>query len=423
MVVFSSVTIRRIRNSNRNVASALDMSDRMLEISAQDARITILVFGYGRDAVYACHDGLGLTTASKPIRSIADLECACSMEDGEMDRVYDCLNELKADKTAELTVRCYTANREERSLRISFHQACGDKRNIICSICDCTGAQAEEYRVEMERSFMANARRKASSIWQINVSRNRWCPLHLSESDPLSRIFEKPDLWRDYSSDLSGKLNEYVHPLDYDDCAENMSIPGIASAFRSGSTERTWEYRICRHGEEKYEWHRLNLRIWLDTKTNDILANLYIYNVDAKKNAELERGEHKRVLQQTLMAVSGLYSGLYYVDLESDRCYTARALGGDLTEKFMLPYKRTMEKYAANSVHPDDREKVIQMLSTYALRRNMTEGSHFQQCEYRRKMGDDAYGRALLIVQPARFENGSVKEVAIAFRYIEGEIE
>ena len=57
------------------------------------------------------------------------------------------------------------------------------------------------------------------------------------------------------------------------------------------------------------------------------------------------------------------------------------------------------------------------LLSAYHLRKHMTEGSHFQRREYRRKSGD-GYELAAIIVQPARFENGMVKEVVLAIRYI-----
>ena len=48
----------------------------------------------------------------------------------------------------------------------------------------------------------------------------------------------------------------------------------------------------------------------------------------------------------------------------------------------------------------------------------MTEGSHYQRCEYRRRT-DDGYRRAEVIVQPARFENGIVREVVLALNNIE----
>ena len=82
------------------------------------------------------------------------------------------------------------------------------------------------------------------------------------------------------------------------------------------------------------------------------------------------------------------------------------------------PYKVTFDAYIDTVVHPDDRERLRNMLSAYTLHRSMTEGSHYQRCEYRRRT-DDGYRRAEVIVQPARFENGIVREVVLALNNIE----
>lgn len=423
ILLSSRSSLRRIRNSNQNIASALEMSDQMVSIAARDARITILVIGYGHEGVLSCHDGLGLTNSSTFIRSISDLERVCGMADGEMDRVYECMNRLPGEKTAALTVHCYTASHEDRSLRISFRAAADGGRNILCSISDCTHELAAQYRMEQEHSYLNNAMRRASSIWQINVSRNRWHAVHIDRNDPLAERVPSPKDWRDYSADLGNLVNAYVHPADSYDFAERTNVPGLASAFRSGATEFSMDYRVSAAKPDTYEWHRMHVHLLADPKTNDILANFYLYNVDAKKNAELERGERKRVLQRTLTAMSGIYSGLYYVDLDNDLCYTARSRDGELTDQLCMPYKLTFDRYIDASVHPEDREELRKTLSAYLLKREMSEGSHFRQCFYRYTLGDGSYRKMSIMVQPARFENGAIKEVALAIRVLDRETE
>lgn len=423
VVFFTRNTLRRILNSNRNLVRALEMSDQMVSIAARDSRITILVIGYGHEGVLSCHDGLGLTTNTASIRSIADLESACGMSESEMSRVYECMNKLSSSSSAVLTVHCHTANQEDRSLRISFHSVADGSRNILCSISDCTRELASQYIAEQERSYMSNAKRRANSVWQINVSRNRWRSVHIGPNEPLSKLTSQMNVWRDYNADLGGALNEYIHPADYYDFAERASIPGMASAFRSGTTEFTLEYRVCAAQTGDYEWHRLHVRLLTDPKTGDIIANFYIYNVDAKKNAELERGERKRVLQQTLTALSGIYTGLYYVDLDNDLCYTARSRDGEITSQLTAPFKASFDRYIDGQVHPDDRDALQKALSGYALKRTMTEGSHFRHLVYRCLLGDDSYARMSIVIQPARFENGTIKEIALAIREIERETE
>ena len=407
---------RRIRNSNRNIARALDMSERQVSIAARDARITILVIGYGHEGILACHDGLGLTTAGNQLRSVSDLERVCGLVDGELDRVYECMNQYTDDRASVVTVRCHTAGNEERSLRISFRAAEMDGRNIICSISDCTHELAAQKRSEQERSYFANVKHRTSAVWQVNVSRNRWRALQISQSDPLYELMHSSTQWRDYSSDMGGVISDFIHPADYFDFAERLSIPSLAAAFRSGMTEMTMEHRIGAPRAKEYAWHRLHARLWTEPKTKDIIASFYLYNVDAKKNAELERNEHNRVLQQALKALSGVYAGLYYVDLDNDLCYTAKALDGDLSDSLCMAYNKTISNYIEANVHPEDRDQLRSMLSVYALKRSMVEGSHFQKCRYRRAVGDGSYSGISITIQPARFENGTIKEVVLAMR-------
>ena len=268
---------------------------------------------------------------------------------------------------------------------------------------------------------MSNAKRRASSVWQVNVSRNRWRAVHIGANEPLSRLTSHMNGWRDYNSDLGSTLNDYIHPADYYDFAERAGIPGMASAFRSGTTEFTLEYRVCASQTNNYEWHRMHVRLLTDPKTGDIIANFYIYNVDAMKNAELERGERKRVLQQTLTALGGIFTGLYYVDLDNDLCYTARSRDGEITSQLCAPFKSSFDRYIDVQVHPEDQDELRKALSTYALKRSMTEGSHFRHCLYRCSLGDGSYARTSMVIQPARFENGTIKEIALAIREIERE--
>ena len=66
-------------------------------------------------------------------------------------------------------------------------------------------------------------------------------------------------------------------------------------------------------------------------------------------------------------------------------------------------------------VYLDNREAIRKLLSAYHLRRSMTEGAHMLRREYRRRHGED-YKDAIIIVQAARFENGTVRDVVIAIR-------
>lgn len=409
----------RVRRADRNHVHAMDAAEKLLHIAARDAGISLLVCSRGNGNVVARFDGMGLLTNEQSIANFADLERICGMESGELDRIYRCMGELEDGGSREIIVHCFASDHEERALRFGFHAAAEDEKSIVCTIRDCTQQQESEDRAKQESSFLESVRSKSSTICQINISRNRWTVLHAKNPENMRILGANLNSWQDYTAYLTGQLREYIHPADYDQYAESMSIAGIAAAFRAGHEDFTRDYRVKSVRSGNFEWHRMRTRIWLDAKTNDIIANLCVFNVDAKKNAELERGERKKVLQQALMALGGIYNGLYYVDLENDLAYTARSAGGDLASRLSMPYKATFESYIENNVHPENREAMRHMLNAYFLRRSMMEGSHFQKMEYRRRIDEDGFADALIIVQPARFENGSVKEVVIAIRHLD----
>lgn len=421
LLVYTLFALRRMRLSDKNASRALEVAEQMMGVISREAHITLCIHRRGREALTPCYDGLHIfEDGNEPIApTMSELERLCGMDNSESEHLRDCLRELQAGDSTELLVRCATQDQEERILRFALLAMPEPEQGIICCIDDCTLEQTSQNRAELERSYQASIQSKTSSIWQINVSRNRWTPLFARMRDgrnalifPQAEIGEK----RLYSEDLDNLLRDSIHPVDHSAYEENMSLARLTSAFRSGKTEFVQEYRACRNKGADYEWHRMRVRIWLDPNTNDVLANLYVFNVDAEKNAELERVERKRVRQQTLMALSGLYYALYYVDLENDLSYTARSLGGDLATQLCVPYKATFDEYIASFVHPEDQETMRTMISAYHLRRNMTEGSHFRRMEYRHRAGDD-YEWAVLIVQPARFENGCIKEAVLAIRY------
>lgn len=220
---------------------------------------------------------------------------------------------------------------------------------------------------------------------------------------------------RDYMSDLAGALREYIDPDDYEVFTEKMSVEGLSRLMRTGGHQMTLECRARSLKTGAFEWRRLLVRVYRHPEQGELIADMYAMNVDAEKNAELERQERARVLQQTLTAISGIYNGLYYAELDRDTCYTAKAVGGSISSQLRQSYRGMVETFVAGDVHPEDREAIKCLLDPYQLRKRMTENSHLVRHEYRRRVGEN-YETAAIIVQAARFENGTVRDIAIAMR-------
>lgn len=421
LLICTLFTLHRIRNINDNARRAIEVGERMLISAVQQARMSIFVYYRGSDAPILCYDGLNLVgeEGGLNLASLSSIEAGCGMNEDSKESFEEHLHDLAVGGTAEFIVHSEVADREERVLRFMLAAPADDESSIICSIWDCTQELISQNRAEEERIYRVSVEPKTMAIWQINISRNRWHALHLKPGIPRGALSVVKSVWRDYSSDLSGIFRNYLHSSDYQNYVECMSIDALSDMYRSGKTQFTFDYRAYPEERKDCQWYRVSVRLYLNPDSGDVLANLYVFNVDAEKNAELERGDRKRILQQTLTALGGIYYGLYYVDLENDLCYTVKSQVRELVSQLSVSYKTTFDNYIDQYVHPDDREELRKVLNAYVLRKSMIEGSHSKQMEYRHLMGDE-YGWMEAIVQPARFENGSVKDVVLALRKIKG---
>lgn len=418
---YMTFALVRIRRANQKAERALKVHERMMNAAAMEARATLFAYRRGQSGPLPCYDGLRLIGGAEEGTRSTTLNAllgACRLEDEGLDRLQERMRELKPGENMEMTLRSSASGREEHMLRFTMSMARDDAEYITVSIQDCTLQMISQARAEEERRYRVSMEPKAASIWQINASRNLWRAVSVRRRGFLSDMGVAEDSWRDYTRDQESVLRDYIHPDDYEKLFQRMSLSGILSVYRSGEPQIVRDYRVRGTSEAQYQWHRMKVRVNLSPDTGEVLANVYVFNIDGEKNAELERDARRQILTQTLTALGGVFYGLYYVDLEKDLCYTAKDRGGELVSRFCTPFKATFDAYIDSVVHEDDREGLRALLSVYNLRRSMTEGSHFQRREYRRQAGED-YEWASVIVQPARFENGTVREVAVALSMIE----
>lgn len=418
--VFSIIAGRRIRRDRRESADALEDSARMLDDMAREAQVTLFIYHRGQESLMRCYDGLQLLGDGEPRKrlvSLSELEAACGLDESDVDRLHSRLSELKRGESAELLLRGALPDREERKLSFKLIGHAEDGDVIVCSVRDCTQELLSRSRAEVEQNYLENTVQRSVAVWVINVTRNLWRNLYMRDPELLGPLgaFEGED-WRDFTADLGGALRDFIYPADYAEHVQQLNIPSLAESYRSGRAEFDTDYRVCSKSMDQYVWHRMHVRIFSDPESGDMLAHIFVFNVDVEKNAELERGERKKVFKKTLRALSGMFFGLYYVDLDNDLCYAAKSYDGEVVTNLSAPYRETFDRYL-DGVHPEDRERVRAMLDAFAIRRAISDDSFIQRVEYRRRTGDN-YRKAAIIIQPARYENGRIKDVVIAMRYL-----
>jgi len=386
--------------------------NQLATLAAEAGQVSIFQYKRKEDQLDHYIDGIG--NVDGEAKSLAEL-CGCENEDAE--RLQSRCRKLKVGMEDELNIHAHT-NGDERFLRICLKSSTENENVILGCIQDCTQGMLAQNRAMDESNFHAQMKPKSTAIWQVNASRNRWHVSHCINSELVRRLNITEDEKRDYEADLNNGLRHYLHPDDYPAYVEEMSINGIMTMFRKGKVETVHEYRVEKPDGKGYEWHRQVVRTYEDPRTHEIMANIFIINVDGEKKAEMERRERARMLQSSLTALGGLYRALFYVDLDADICYTAKAPGGELISKHRSSFRTTFDAYIDQTVAPEDRAALKELTNAYLLRKNMSETAHKQCREYRRISGD-SYKRSLMIVQAARFENGTVRDVVIALRTLD----
>lgn len=407
--------VRSIRTERAQRAAESEFGACILRQTAEDAQTGIYIYDRESDSFRACFDGLHFVSevsGSFAQMSFAAFASAYGLDEAEAELLHNRLRELRSGDRFELSLNC-SSREHERMLRFELRRPQGTSMNcVVLSLRDASLESERADSILEEERFRRMMLPKSASVWQVNISRNRWYLTDGKADDAIAHLSPGANGWRNYSADLKGGLRDYIHPSDYPACVEMLSIEGVNAMVRAGRCQATLEYRT--KAGEGYQWHRLLLRAFHSMDNGDLLANLYILNVDAEKNAELERQERARILQQTLTALGGIYDGLYYVDMDSGLSYTAKAHG--VTASGMCqPYRQMISNYIEQNVHPDEQEGMRRLLESYNLRKRITEGNHLLRVEYRRRIGDH-FEPAAVIVQAARFENGTIRDVVLAMR-------
>ena len=414
LIGFILLLSARLREEKARSMLHAQVRNELLHRAAESAGIACFVYSRRRERIIDGFDGLKLADGAVSMESISDLMQAYALDETDAERLYDRMRELRADENAELRIACPQQG-GERMLRFDLRCMEENSDYVIASILDCTLESEREDTVKAEESFRRAMQAKASSVWEIDAARNRWRLVSGKIPRGLRAVGLDAKGWRDYTADLNGPMREFMDAGDYDRYADIMSPSGLGGLLRTGKGQLTLECRVHAGEADIYEWYRLELRIYRSAERGDLMANLFVYNVDAAKNADLERQARAKVLQQTLTALGGLYDGLYYVDLDKDICYTAKTFVSGISSKLSREFKGTFDSYIEKHVHPDDQEGLRKLLSAYQLRKYMTEESHLLRREYRRRYGEE-YRNSVIILQAARFENGTVRDVVIAMR-------
>ena len=417
VMLASFLAFRHERKIAKLAVRSNRISDMLLHRASNGAKMTLMLYDATSDtfSVYCESNRDRNLYGSEDPANLREFALRYRIIDEDIERMYAACRGLKID---ERTTMNLTAIRDdgERCMHLHMH-AVEETGLIICSMYDCTNEIRANERMQQEEMFRNSVLPRCMSSWEINVSANTWKATYCTKniSKPMRELVTQAKAPRDYERDLAQALRSIIHPDDYSSYVSAVNTDALTMMYHSGVVENVHEYRVRSNQKKDYEWHRQIVRIQKRMDSEDIIASLYIINIDAERTAETERRERNRILQQSLTALSGIYFALFYIDLDNDTCYTVKAPKGELVSQVSAPYKAKFDAYIDRIVQPEDRDHIRDALSAYRLRREMTEKDHLIYHIYHRRV-DDRYEEAVLLIQAARFENGTVRDVVIALR-------
>lgn len=418
-VIDTFLEIRRIRRVEAETKTQTVVLTELARRSAVDAGLALFVFDREKNDIPYYTNHLNLlrdVPGIKQPRSLDDLERACGIDEAELGRLADRIYGIEEGQVGELMLHASSLTRDG-VLRFEFNAVPGHSAYVLCCVTDGTQEDLAHESATDEANYRRGMLPKCASAWEIDVANNRWRRIHRAPGGTLALLDVPDESWRDYEGDLHGIIRDYLDPQDYHNFAADMCLESLMTIYRKGSRDGgTYDDRIRDDSTAGYHWNRRIVRVFKNPDTGSVWANFYILNIDAQKNAELERRERARYMQKALTALGGIFYGIYYVDLENDLCYSGRAYSSAPNTELCLRYSETVASAIESGVHPEDRAALKAMLDGYNIRKQMSERAHCFTRKFRSRQGED-YVESVLIIQAARFENAVVREFVVALEH------
>ncbi|MCH5350528.1 MAG: response regulator [Clostridiales bacterium] len=228
----------------------------------------------------------------------------------------------------------------------------------------------------------------------------------------LVRMFEC-DSVEEFKEYTSNSFRGVVYPDDYWDVQTS-----IHQQITVGGNNLDYvEYRILtKKGNLRYVE---DYGHYIQTNVGDIY---YVFITDSTSKIEKQQREHLQRME-VIEALSVNYDSILYVDLDTDTVYPYR-FSNRLSKQFdgkmqSKIYSWLSEDFVNSWVHPDDRERIREILSPEYIRANLV-GSNTYYANFMCVYGDELQYMQLRIVDVKN--NGHISQVVIGSRNIEEEI-
>lgn len=194
--------------------------------------------------------------------------------------------------------------------------------------------------------------------------------IHIGDYDQYIRKIMSDMIW-DEDKETFFKVMSLQHMCEKADETESVS-------------DEVCEYRIK---EEPVRW--LKQHVFYIRQGTKVLVNILGRDITDEKRRESELQEAAQTRRGIIRSLSSMFSTTYYIDLEHDM-YRGVTKEWDVQEVLgnLVNYTEAIHTYAELEIHPDDRKKYLETLSSRNLIKTLRRDKPYVAVEYRKYSKD-----------------------------------
>ncbi|MCM1135992.1 MAG: hypothetical protein NC400_10505 [Clostridium sp.] len=186
----------------------------------------------------------------------------------------------------------------------------------------------------------------------------------------------------DYYYFVQQALDRFVHPEDAENYRRMLSLEHLRE---TAATVDDYLVETCQYRTREASTRWIEQQIIYSRQEDTVTVNILGQDITKRK---LKEEEQLQVLQDRayiISSLSSLYFSTYYVNLESDTYRAVTQLGrvGDVLGG-EVNCTAALRIYAENFIHPEDREKYLEIMSIENWQKNLRWWHPYMAMEYRK---------------------------------------
>ena len=187
----------------------------------------------------------------------------------------------------------------------------------------------------------------------------------------------------DYDQYIRTAVERYVHPDDAERFWATLSLEHLREMAETVADydEEIFQYRLR---GDPVRWIRLH--ILYSRQAGQVMVNILGQDITSEKSREESQRRTLEDQSYMITSLSHLFFATYYIDLEHDtfRAVTQqRKIGAVLGDA--VNCTAALQLYANNFIHPNDRERYLEIMSVQNLRETLRWWQPYVEVEYRRR--------------------------------------